>query len=87
MTQPPEDDERITSRAELLPEEEAAGSDDPVHQAEEILHDSDERTAHPEETGRASTQTSTPADRPGEDQTTTDTPTPSPTPRGGPTDG
>jgi hypothetical protein len=64
MTQSPDDDERITSRAELLPEEEAAGSDDPHRQAEEILRESDERTDHPEETGRDSTQTSTPDDRP-----------------------
>ena len=54
----------VESRAELLPEEQAAGSEDPRHQAEEILHDSDERTAHPEETGEASTQTSTPRERP-----------------------
>jgi hypothetical protein len=58
------EDERITRRADLLPEEEAAGSDDPRHQAEEILRDSDERTEHPEETGAASTQTSTQAERP-----------------------
>jgi hypothetical protein len=64
MTQSPDDDERITGRAELLPEEEAAGSDDPQRQAEEILRESDERTDHPEETGRDSTQTSTPDDRP-----------------------
>jgi len=60
----PDDQARIDKRAELLPEEEAAGSENPRHQAEEILHDSDERTDHPEETGRESTQTSTPADRP-----------------------
>ena len=64
MTESPEDKDRVASRAELLPEEEAAGSDDPQHQAEEILHDSDERTAHPDETGRESTQTSTPDERP-----------------------
>jgi hypothetical protein len=64
MTETPEDDARIASRAELLPEEETAGSEDPTHQAEEILRDSDERTAHPEETGAESTQTSTPAERP-----------------------
>jgi hypothetical protein len=63
MTEP-QDEDRINRRAELLPEEAAAGSDDPRHQAEEILQESDERTAHPEETGRASTQTSTPDDRP-----------------------
>ena len=64
MSEKPEDDERIEGRAQLLPEEEAAGSDDPRSQAEEILRDSDERTAHPEETGRESTQTSTPDERP-----------------------
>jgi hypothetical protein len=64
MTDTPDDDERISSRAELLPEEAAAGSDDPRHQAEEILHESDERTDHPEETGAESPQTSTPEDRP-----------------------
>lgn len=58
------DEARIRSRAELLPEEAAAGSDDPQRQAEEILHESDERTAHPEETGQESTQTSTPEERP-----------------------
>ena len=63
MTEHPDED-RIESRAELLPEEEAAGSEDPRHQAEEILRDSDERTEHPEETGAASTQTSTQAERP-----------------------
>jgi hypothetical protein len=64
MSQTPQDDARVTSRAELLPEEEAAGSDDPTRQAEEILRDSDERTDHPEETGDASTQTSTSRERP-----------------------
>jgi len=64
MNQSPEDEERIEGRAQLLPEEEAAGSDDPRHQAEEILRDSDERTAHPEETGEESSQTSTPDERP-----------------------
>ena len=38
------DDERIKARAEaLLPEEEEAGSDDPVAQAAAILEESDER--------------------------------------------
>lgn len=54
MTDP--DDHRAEHRA-LLPEEEAAGSDDPQAQAEVILADSDERTEHPEETKRRSTQT------------------------------
>ena len=55
---------RIARRADLLPEEQEAGSEDSLHQAEEILHDSDERTEHPEETGAESTQTSTPHERP-----------------------
>ncbi len=38
------DDERIKARAEALtPEEEEAGSDDPVAQAAAILEESDER--------------------------------------------
>jgi hypothetical protein len=42
-------DDRVESRAEhLLPEEEAAGSDDPTAQAEVILEESDEREAEPE---------------------------------------
>jgi hypothetical protein len=40
----PDDLERIKARAEaLLPEEEEAGSDDPVAQAAAILEESDER--------------------------------------------
>ena len=39
-------DERVQQRAaELLPEEAAAGSDDPVAQADAILTESDERQA------------------------------------------
>jgi hypothetical protein len=49
--------DRIHSRAELLPEERKAGSDDPEEQAKAILEESDERTEHPEETRRESTQT------------------------------
>lgn len=49
--------DRIDSRADLLPEERAAGSDDPEEQAEAILEESDERTDHPEETRAESTQT------------------------------
>jgi uncharacterized protein (TIGR00725 family) len=56
MSEKPDDD-RIESRGHLLPEETAAGSDDPERQAEVILEDSDERTARPEETKRRSTQT------------------------------
>ena len=49
--------ERVGERAHLLPEELAAGSDDPEHQAAEILAESDERTEHPAETREASSQT------------------------------
>jgi len=56
MSQTPEDD-RVETRAELLPEEEAAGSDDPHAQAEAILEESDERTEDPEGTQAESTQT------------------------------
>lgn len=42
--EPTVDDERVESRAELLPEEQRAGSDDPDAQAEAILEESDERT-------------------------------------------
>ena len=64
MTEDPADQERIAQRAELLPEEQDAGSEDPRDQAAAILQESDERTAYPEETGAASSQNSTPADRP-----------------------
>jgi hypothetical protein len=41
------DSKRVQSRADtLLPEEQAAGSDDPNAQAEEILADSDARTEY-----------------------------------------
>jgi hypothetical protein len=59
-----EDEDRVARRAELLPEEQEAGSDDPTRQAEEILRESDERTDHPEETEQESAQTSTPDERP-----------------------
>ncbi|WP_433614142.1 hypothetical protein ACQP2P_07290 [Dactylosporangium sp. CA-139114] len=42
------DDERIRDRAELLPEELAAGSDDPKAQAEAVLQDSDDRESYRE---------------------------------------
>lgn len=46
MTEEPlTDDERVARRAELLPEEKAAGSDDPQAQAAAILADSEERLA------------------------------------------
>lgn len=49
--------DRIAGRAELLPEEVAAGSEDPETQASAILAESDERTENPEGTRRESTQT------------------------------
>jgi hypothetical protein len=53
----PADQARIDQRAQLLPEEEAAGSDDPEAQAAAILADSDDRTERPAETMRESPQT------------------------------
>ncbi len=47
----------VESRAELLPEEQEAGSDDPHAQAEQILEESAERTDDPEGTRAESTQT------------------------------
>jgi hypothetical protein len=59
MTEPA-DESRVAGRAELLPEEEAAGSANPEEQAKAILEESDERTEHPEATRRESTQTPDP---------------------------
>jgi hypothetical protein len=56
MTERP-DAERVDHRAQLLPEEEASGSDDPHAQAEVILEDSDTRTADPEGSKHDSVQT------------------------------
>jgi hypothetical protein len=56
MSESPDDD-RIETRAELLPEEQEAGSDDPEAQAAAILAESDERTEDPEGTRAESTQT------------------------------
>jgi hypothetical protein len=57
MTEPV-DESRVERRAsDLLPEEQAAGSDNPKEQAAAILAESDERTEHPEETRQESTQT------------------------------
>jgi hypothetical protein len=53
------DEERVASRAELLPEEVAVGSDDPRAQARSVLEESEERIEHPERTRRESTQTPT----------------------------
>lgn len=51
------DEDHVHSRAHLLPEELAAGSDDPDEQARVILEESEERTEEPERTRRESTQT------------------------------
>lgn len=48
--------ERVQSRSELLPEERAAGSDDPEEQAKAILAESDERTDDPVATQQESVQ-------------------------------
>ena len=51
MTSDAEDSARerhVRQRAKLLPEERAAGSDDPLAQAEAILADSEDRTEHPD---------------------------------------
>ena len=56
MSQGPSED-RVRGRAELLPEEQAAGSDDAEQQARAILAESDDRTEHPERTRHESTQT------------------------------
>jgi hypothetical protein len=57
MSEQPDADRVVERAHHLTPEEAAAGSDDPLRQAEIILEDSDERTEHPEETKRASSQT------------------------------
>jgi hypothetical protein len=49
-------EERVESRSELLPEERAAGSEDPLEQAEAILAESDERTEDPVGTQQESVQ-------------------------------
>ncbi|MET0693111.1 MAG: hypothetical protein ABWX96_22265 [Propionibacteriaceae bacterium] len=57
MTDEEREDELIAERGHLLPEEEAAGSDDPIGQAEAILEESEERTNDPEGTQETSSQT------------------------------
>lgn len=51
------EEHRVDRRAELLPEERAAGSEDAHEQAAAILEESDERTQRPERTRDESTQT------------------------------
>jgi hypothetical protein len=53
----PAEESRVTERAHLLPEEIAAGSDDPQGQAAAILAESDERRDDPEGTREESSQT------------------------------
>jgi hypothetical protein len=53
-TPPPDDQDdqtqarHVATRAALLPEERAVGSDDPQAQAKAILKESEERTEHPD---------------------------------------
>ena len=60
------DESRVEARAQLGPEELAAGSDDPHRQAEVILEDSDARTEDPEGTKHDSSQTPDRPDQPPE---------------------
>jgi hypothetical protein len=53
----PEENARIETRAELLPEESAVGSEVPLEQASVILEESDRRTEDPEGTQHEYTQT------------------------------
>ena len=61
MSETPQDirpeEHDVDTRAELLPEEQSAGSEAPEGQAEAVLEESQERTLDPETTQRASTQT------------------------------
>lgn len=52
-----EDSDRVAKRAQLLPEEQAVGSDDPEAQAAAVLADSDERTEDPQGTRGTYSQT------------------------------
>ncbi|GAB7007187.1 hypothetical protein JCM18899A_46620 [Nocardioides sp. AN3] len=58
------DEQHVETRAELLPEEIAAGSDNPHEQAEVVLEESQQRTEDPSGTGAEAEQTSTPEERP-----------------------
>lgn len=51
------DHDRAASRADSVPEESAAGAEDPQRQAEAVLADSDERVEDPAGTQAESTQT------------------------------
>lgn len=54
---PTPEEHNVDTRAHLLPEEEAAGSDAPREQAEAILEESLERTEAPESARHSSQQT------------------------------
>lgn len=56
MSDQPTDDD-VAARSNLLPEEAVAGSADPQAQAQAILQESEDRTLHPQQTRRESTQT------------------------------
>ena len=62
QTPPPDDRDdqtqarHVATRAELLPEERAVGSDDPQAQAKVMLEESEERTDHPDPDPDASSQ-------------------------------
>lgn len=60
MTETP-DERMVEGRQDLLPEEDAVGSDDPEAQARAVLEESADRVRHPSRTRAESTQT------PGED--------------------
>jgi hypothetical protein len=51
------DEDLVHSRADLLPEELAVGSDDPEEQARILLEDSQARTDDPEKARHESSQT------------------------------
>ena len=51
------DDRMVQARQDLLPEEEAAGSEDPEGQAQAVLEESEDRVRYPSQTRAESTQT------------------------------
>lgn len=58
MTDPEQPTQRmVDGRERLLPEEAAAGSEDPEAQATAVLEESADRTLHPERTRDESSQT------------------------------
>jgi hypothetical protein len=51
MSEPDPQTRHVDERAELLPEEQAAGSADPHAQAAAVLEESQDRTEHPDPDG------------------------------------